>query len=391
LEIDVAKKGHVEIIGAGFGGLVTAIGLADRGWSVRVHERRSSLGAEGYGIAIQDNMARVFSTLGILDDILAGGIEIDRRDSLDGNGNLLLRLNTGLGRYRISRHHIISLLSKRALAAGVDILTGSNISGASEEGKIYRSDGKSWSADLIVAADGINSKIRESLDLTKNHILRKEGGVRVIIPRLPEEIENDRKHGTTMVEAWSGDRRILYCPNSQTELYVILTCMNKDLSGRVTPLDAESWGKAFPGMTPLINRVSECADWNESKWARFQTIRLKSWSTGRIALLGDAAHAMPPYLGQGAGHAMMNGLGLAVSVNEYSNIFAALDNWEGRERPLTEHTQFWTSIYGKTIFFPGWLKSLAIKTEKHLPWLALQYSRASKHIPTGCESGDIRT
>ena len=134
----MAKNGHGEIIGAGFGGLVTAIGLADRGWSVRVHERRSSLGAEGYGIAIQDNMARVFSTLGILDDILAGGIEIDRRDSLDGNGNLLLRLNTGLGRYRISRHHIISLLSKRALAAGVDILTGSNISGASEEGKIYR-------------------------------------------------------------------------------------------------------------------------------------------------------------------------------------------------------------------------------------------------------------
>ena len=66
----MAKKGHVEIIGAGFGGLVTAIGLADRGWTVRVHERRSLLGAEGYGIAIQDNMAHVFSALGILDDIL---------------------------------------------------------------------------------------------------------------------------------------------------------------------------------------------------------------------------------------------------------------------------------------------------------------------------------
>ena len=387
----MAKKGHVEIIGAGFGGLVTAIGLADRGWTVRVHERRSLLGAEGYGIAIQDNMAHVFSALGILDDILQGGIEIDRRDSLDGNGNLLLRLNTGLGRYRISRHHIISLLSERALAAGVDIHTGSNISSASPEGEIYGSDGKSWRADLIVAADGINSNIRESLNLTKHHIHRKEGGVRVIIPRLPEEVENDRKHGTTMVEAWSGDRRILYCPNSQTDLYVILTCMNKDLSGRVTPIDTESWGQAFPGMTSLINRVSECADWDESKWARFQTIRLKSWSNGRIALLGDAAHAMPPYLGQGAGHAMMNGLGLAVSVDECSDIFTALGNWEDRERPLTEHTQFWTSVYGKTIFFPGWLKSLAIKTEKHLPFLAKQYSRASKHIPTGCGSVDNRT
>ncbi len=99
----MAPPGHAEIAGGGFGGLVAAIGLADRGWTVRVHERRRTLHAEGYGIAIQDNMTRVFAALGILDEVLAGGMEIGRRDSLNGNGKVVLSLKTGLGRYRISR------------------------------------------------------------------------------------------------------------------------------------------------------------------------------------------------------------------------------------------------------------------------------------------------
>ena len=53
------RPGHAEIVGAGFGGLVAAISLAERGWSVRVHERRDTLRGEGYGIAIHNNMAHV--------------------------------------------------------------------------------------------------------------------------------------------------------------------------------------------------------------------------------------------------------------------------------------------------------------------------------------------
>ena len=81
----MAPPGHAEIAGAGFGGLVAAIGLADRGWRVRVHERREVLHAEGYGIAIQDNMTRVFAALGIRDEILAGGMKstgVPRADRL---------------------------------------------------------------------------------------------------------------------------------------------------------------------------------------------------------------------------------------------------------------------------------------------------------------------
>lgn len=380
----MAPPGHAEIAGAGFGGLVAAIGLADRGWSVRVHERRQALHAEGYGIAIQDNMTRVFAALGILDEILAGGMEINRRDSLNGNGEVVLSLKTGLGRFRISRRHIVSLLAERAQRSGVEIVTGSTVVGATPDGRIELDGGETRPADLIVAADGINSVLREALGVLDRRVWQKEGGVRMVIPRLPEDIASDARDGTAMIEAWSNKRRILYCPNSPTEIYVILTCMERDVAARATPLDIDAWRQSFPTMGPLLERIARDTDWDECRWVRFQTIRLKQWSVGRIAILGDAAHAMPPYLGQGAGHAMMNGLGLAIAVDEALDLASALAQWERRERPLTEHTQRWTRVYGATIFLPEWLKSLAINAEKHIPWLAAQYARAARHVPTGC-------
>ena len=93
-------------------------------------------------------------------------------------------------------------------------------------------------------------------------------------------------------------------------------------------------------MRDLFVRMRDEADWPQSHWAHFQTIRLKRWSAGRVAVLGDAAHAMPPYLAQGAGHAMMNALGLAEALcARRATIEAGARAWERRERPLTEHTQ----------------------------------------------------
>jgi len=61
--------------------------------------------------------------------------------------------------------------------------------------------------------------------------------------------------------------------------------------------------------------------------------------------------------------------------------------WERRERPLTEHTQLWTRIYGATMFLPAPLKKISILIEK-LPWVAAQYVRAANHVPTGCNAAE---
>jgi len=378
------KPGHAEIVGAGFGGLVAAIALAQRGWTVRVHERRGSLRGEGYGIAIHNNMARIFANFGILDSVLAGGMRIDRRDSVDAQGRVVMTRKTVRSPFRIDRQHIIDQLAERARSAGIEIRFNSAVRNADPQGAITLEEGQTLAADLVVAADGINSTIRDTLNLTQDRIYGRDCGVRINIPRRPGEIAADQRQGTVMVEAWSDKRRVLYCPVTRSEFYVLLTCTVHDVAAATSPIDPDVWARSFPAMRNLFVRMHDEADWPQSHWAHFQTIRLKRWSAGRIAVLGDAAHAMPPYLAQGAGHAMMNALGLAESLRAAPTIEEALAEWERRERPLTEHTQLWTRIYGATMFLPKPLKRISILVEK-IPWVAAQHVKAASHVPTGCD------
>ena len=244
-------------------------------------------------------------------------------------------------------------------------------------------NGERRTADLVVAADGINSAIRDQLGLLKHRIWGRDCGVRINIPRRPEEIAEDERGGTVMIEAWSDRRRVLFCPVTKREFYVLLTCTVGDKAAAQSPIDPDEWARSFPTLRPMFVRMRDEADWPQSHWAHFQTIRLKRWSKGRVAVLGDAAHAMPPYLAQGAGHAMMNALGLAAALADAPDLPAALAAWERRERPLTEHTQRWTRIYGTTMFLPAPLKQAAILIEK-IPWVAGQYVRIANHVPTGC-------
>jgi len=380
------RGGHAEIVGAGFGGLVSAIALAERGWTVHVNERRDTLRGEGYGIAIHNNMARIFAGFGILDRVLAGGMRIDRRDSLDRHGRVVMTRKTTRSPYRIDRQHIIALLAERALKAGAEIHFNSQVASADPAGAVTLASGETRKADLVVAADGINSGIRDQLGLTDRRIFGRDCGARINIPRRPQEIAADAREGTAMIEAWADKRRVLYCPVTKHEFYVLLTCTKQDKEAAVSPIDPDVWARSFPFMRDLFARMRNEACWPQSHWAHFQTMRLKRWSAGRIAVLGDAAHAMPPYLAQGAGHAMMNALGLAEALRAADSIETALVQWERRERPLTEHTQRWTRIYGATMFLPAPLKTISILVEK-LPWVAAQYVRAANHVPTGCDAG----
>ncbi len=378
------QPGRAEIVGGGFGGLVAAASLADRGWSVTLHERRSEIDAEGYGIAIQRNMALIFAALGIEDAVLAGGAHIDRRDSMDGFGNVLMSQPSQRSPYRIDRRHIVRLLAERAQAAGVEIRLGSTVEKVETDGTVSTVAGEQSRADLVVVADGIASPIRDKLGLARRHIWQRDGAIRVTIPRTPDEIAASERVGSVMIEAWADKRRVLYCPVNRNEFYVLLGAMVDDTAACATPIDVNLWAGSFPALRSLLERVAAQSDWDQARWAQFQTVRLKRWSAGRVAVLGDAAHAMPPYLAQGAGHAMMNALGLAVALEGAQDLAGGLATWERRERPLTEHTQRWTRIYGLTLSLPKALKPISIGLERQVPWLASQYVRAANHVPTGC-------
>jgi 2-polyprenyl-6-methoxyphenol hydroxylase-like FAD-dependent oxidoreductase len=100
---------------------------------------------------------------------------------------------------------------------------------------------------------------------------------------------------------------VLYTPCSETQIYVALTMLHSDEVAKAMPLRKDAWKTWFPHLAPLIDRLGD-----DGRYDRFEYIRLKKWSSGRVAVIGDAAHALPPNIGQGAGCAMMNALALAV-------------------------------------------------------------------------------
>ncbi len=373
---------HAEIAGAGFGGLVAAIALAERGWSVRVHERTPMLRAEGFGIAMKPNMLKVLDAVGVREAILRGGMALRRRETRNDRNEATMLMRGAAG-HRVSRLHIAQTLAARAAALGVTFEWTSAVLGADPAGALLLDSGSRASADLVIGADGIDSSVRESLGLLSSRRHHRDGAMRVMVPRTALERAQDAVDGPGTCETWSGTRRVVTSPCSEQELYVALSCLAADRGGQTVPLDVESWSGAFPWLRELFERIHHEADWTQVRWVAFQTVRTSRWSRGRAAILGDAAHAMPPNLGQGAGCAMVNALSLAVALEESRDIGRALTAWEARERPLTEHTQRWSERYGQLTTWPESLRSLAFTALGRIGWLRRRYLRTENHVPVG--------
>lgn len=381
----MTQKRHAEIAGAGFAGLVAAVALAQRGWSVRVHERTPALRAEGFAIAMQPNMLRVLESLGLREPILAGGLLIVRRETRNARDEVAMSLR-GQGTHRVSRQHIVNVLGEAAAALGVAIEPESPVTGAEPGGALLLADGRRLAADLVIGADGVNSAVRDSLGLVAQRRVHNDGAMRTLISRTREDVAEDATLGPRTCEYWSGTRRVITSPCSASELYVVMSCLAADAAGRALPTDTASWTRSFPHLDGLFARIAAESRWERVRWSRFETIRLRRWHAGRVAVLGDAAHAMSPNLGQGSGCAMMNALALAVTLEQAPDVAQALELWERRERPLTEHTQRWSTIYGAVTTWPEQLRSLAFNALGNIGWLRRRYQRTANHIPTGYRS-----
>src|ERR1700747_2483284 len=160
------SKRHAEIVGAGFAGLTAACALAQRGWSVRVHERADRLRTTGAGIYIYENGLRVLEAVGAYEEAVKGAPFAHTREARDGRDRLIsAHLWTGRRGFSIVRQNVINALAAAAARAGAEIVTDSAAAGAAPEGELILADGRRLKADLVVAADGSNSRIRDTLDL----------------------------------------------------------------------------------------------------------------------------------------------------------------------------------------------------------------------------------
>jgi 2-polyprenyl-6-methoxyphenol hydroxylase-like FAD-dependent oxidoreductase len=370
-------KRHAEIAGAGFAGLAAACALAQRGWSVRVHERGERLRTTGAGIYIYENGLRVLAALGAYEEAVKGAPFAHTREVRDDRNRVIsVHRWQGSRVFSIVRQRVIDALAAAAVRAGAEIVTGSVATGASADGELVLADGRKLKADLVVGADGSNSAVRDALGLLLKRKYLVDGATRLLIAKTEQErLATD---GATTVEYWSGTRRVLYTPCSETDIYIALTMLDRDEVAKATPVRKDAWRAWFPHLEPLIDRFGE-----QGRYDRFDLIKLRRWSAGRVAIIGDAAHALPPNIGQGAGCAMMNALSLAVHLERNADVPTGLEIWERNERPITEHTQRMSYLLGLPTTWPPLLRTMALGWTGRSKWLVRQRTKTALHRPTG--------
>src|SRR5882757_8706929 len=159
---------HAEIAGAGFAGLAAAIALRRRGWSVRVHEKEAELRAFGAGIFVWENGLRVLHAIDAYDDVVRGAHHAPAYESRRDGEIVAFEKVNGANPFRLltmTRQHLYSGILASARREGVEILTSSEAVAARPEGILRLADGRSLPADLVIAADGVRSSVRDSLGL----------------------------------------------------------------------------------------------------------------------------------------------------------------------------------------------------------------------------------
>lgn len=370
-------KRHAEIAGAGFAGLTAACALAQRGWSVRVHERGERLRTTGAGIYIYENGLRVLEAVGAYAEAIKGAPFAHTREVRDDRNRLIsVHHWKGSRVFSIVRQRVIDALAAAARRAGAEIVTGSAVASASAEGELVLADGRRLRADLIVGADGSNSAVRDALGLLWKRKYLVDGATRLLIAKT--EQERLAADGATTIEYWSGSRRVLYTPCSESDIYIALTMLHRDEVAKAIPVRKDAWKAWFPHLEPLIERFGA-----QGRYDRFDLIKLTRWSAGRATIIGDAAHALPPNIGQGAGCAMMNALSLAVYLEHNADVPAALDVWERSERPITEHTQRMSYLLGLPTTWPPFLRTVALAWAGRSKWLVRERTKTALHRPTG--------
>jgi len=369
---------RVEIAGAGFAGLTAACALAQRGWQVRVHERADQLRTTGAGIYMYENGLRVLEAVGAYAAAVEGAPIAYTREVRDHHDRVIsVHRWQGSRVFSILRQRIINALGEVARRAGVEIIFNSEVVDADASGELLLSGGQRLKADLVIGADGTNSRVRDALRLIAKRRRLVDGATRLLIDKTPEERATTGQSATT-VEYWSGSRRVLYTPCSENDIYIALTMLNSDAGATAVPIDKALWKRSFPHIAPLIDRIG-----TEGRYDPFELIKLRRWSAGKVAVIGDAAHALPPNIGQGGGCAMMNALALAVHLDRHREIEEALAAWEAAERPLTDHTQRVSVLLGLPTTWPPTLRTLAFKLSARSKWLLHQRTRIVYHHPTG--------
>jgi salicylate hydroxylase len=348
MDREVRKTTSVGIVGGGIGGLAAALSLLREGFDVHVFEQASILSEVGAGIQVSPNASRVLHRLGLADELARMGVRpVAWHQRRWDDGRTLLRTPLGdsivaafgFPHYQMHRADLLSALARQIPPARLHVARrcvalvddGNRVEVAFE-------DGGRMEFDVLVGADGIHSTVRAILFGPENPRFTGCVAYRGLVPaerlaHLDLEVES---------QVWMG-------PGGHFVQYFV---QEGRLVNFVAIIERDTWTReswtdrsgvtdalaAFAGWHPQVRSTLESVD-STFIWALFDRPPLPHWSVGRATLLGDACHAMLPFMAQGAAQAMEDGATLTACLNREADIPTALRRYEAIRLPRASRIQ----------------------------------------------------
>jgi 2-polyprenyl-6-methoxyphenol hydroxylase-like FAD-dependent oxidoreductase len=368
----MGERQTIVIAGGGIAGLTAALAIAAAGYHVIICERADKLSEIGAGIQISPNAGRVLAGLGLDKAMTRAAIEPRSLDISSGEtGNLITSIPAAAFRDRygfpyrlIHRADLQSILAKAVdLTPQIELILGANILGV-----LPRSDGllvrihtaarrdEVVPAAALIAADGVRSSLRETIDGSRAAKPTGRTAWRAIVAA---DVAGDLV-ATDRTGLWLGtNAHLVHYPVAQGAAVNLVAIVEEDWDkpGWSAPGDPEQLGWHFVDWGTGVRALLDAP----VAWQKFALLVVEpggAWVQDRLAVIGDAAHAMEPYLAQGAAMAIEDAAVLAALLYGATDIPAALRAYEATRKPRV--TQVWNAARqtGERYHYAGTMASL---------------------------------
>ncbi len=374
------KPLSIAIIGAGIGGLAAAALIRRAGHTVRVYEQAPAFARVGAGIQMAPNAVKVLRALGVEDYLRRTAFRSPRLvsrvwDSGDITSDLPLgdevEAQFGAPYFFLHRADLHGAIASVVPAEWVEL--NRKLAGIEQHAQgvtLTFADGSKATADAVIAADGVHSRVRQwLLGKEQAHFTGK------VAYRTTFKAERMKAEQVPVVRTkWRGkDRHMVIYPVTadRDEIYFV-TSQPEQAEWRTT----ESWSakgdlselrESFAGFHADVQAVLNAAT-EIHKWALFEREPLPRWRVdgGRVVLLGDACHPMTPYMAQGAASALEDAMVLSRCLEsvESDGVAAAFMRYEATRKPRTSQIQAQSSkntwLKGETD--PAWVYGYDART-----------------------------
>lgn len=340
---------RVLIVGGGIGGLTTALALSRAGHSVRLYEQAPAFGEIGAGIMLTPNATRVLQHLGLGVALDRGGMRppasrYRRFDdaALMGDAPLadVMESTHGAPWLHIHRSDLLdALLAAVRARGGTDLYPGHQATGCEQDGAsvtVHFGNGALAEGDLLVACDGVRSTMRAQVAEHAEARFRGQVAWRALAPagRLPERV-TDRAS-----VVWIGEDRhiVQYVLRGGSLVNYVAIAVQQEWAeeGWNRPARLEEVQEEFSGWHQDVQSLLSATPADALyKWGLFDREPLEQWVYGRIALLGDAAHPMLPFMAQGSAMAIEDAAVLARCIESFDDLEVALSRYQAVRRERT--------------------------------------------------------